>query len=152
MHTLFVRGAALALLAGGLFVPASALADSNAGASTGAVVGAVTCGPAEDAPAANIVVSAPGTSLKALTDNTGRFELSGLPAGQTFTINAIADPQGSVITSRYNVSVQSGQTVDIGSLDLSICGQPTQLTTTQDGQAVGQADSLQSNADFSQGS
>jgi hypothetical protein len=141
MHSLFVRGAALALLAGGLFVPASALAASDSG--TGSIVGAVTCGPAEDSPASNIVVSAGSSDLKTLTDNAGKFELDGLPAGQTFTISAIADPQGSLTTSRYNVTVQPGETLDIGSLDLGICGQPTPPTPDQ-------TNVDQVNADFSQ--
>ena len=41
----------------------------------------------------------------------------------------IADPQGSLTTSRYNVSVQAGETLDIGSMDLGICGQPQQPAT-----------------------
>jgi hypothetical protein len=148
MHSLFVRGAALALLAGGLLVPASALAAST-DSSSGSVVGAVTCGPAEDAPAQDIVVSASGISVKTLTDNTGRFELDGLPAGQSFTINAVADPEASWVASRYNVTVQAGQTLDIGSMDLGICGQPAQPSPTPDQQSDGQANNL-TNADFGQ--
>jgi hypothetical protein len=143
MHSLFVRGAALALLAGGLFVPASALAASDSG--TGSIVGAVTCGPAEDSPASFIVVSAGSTDLKTLTDNAGRFELDGLPAGQTYTISAIADPQGTMTASRYNVTVAAGQTLDIGSMDLGICGQPTPPTPTQSSET----NVDQNNADFS---
>ena len=157
MHSLFVRGASLALLVGGLFVPASALAatpttpTSTSDADTGAIVGTVTCGPAEEAPATDIVVTAVGSDLKTLTGGDGRFLLSGLPAGQTYTIDAIADPEASFVTSRYNVSVQQGQTLDIGSMDLGICGQPTQATSNGDGQSIGTPDGNQSNADFSQG-
>lgn len=156
MHSLFVRGASLALLVGGLFVPASALAatpssPTSTSDDTGTIVGAVTCGPAEEAPATDIVVSAVGSDLKTLTGSDGRFLLSGLPAGQTFTIDAIADPEASFVTSRYNVSVQQGQTLDIGSMDLGICGQPTQVTSIGDGQSIGTPDGNQSNADFSQG-
>jgi hypothetical protein len=156
MHSLFVRGASLALLVGGLFVPVSALAaspstpTSTSDADTGTIVGAVTCGPAEEAPAVNIVVTAVGSDLKTLTSSDGRFQLSGLPAGQTFTIDAIADPEASFVSSRYNVTVQHGQTLDIGAMDLGICGQPTQPSPTQNGQSVGSADSNQSNADFTQ--
>jgi hypothetical protein len=155
MHSLYVRGASLALLLGGLFVPASALAattsTSTSDTGSGTIVGTVTCGPAEEAPATNIVVDAVGANLKTLTGSDGRFQLSGLAAGQTFTIAAIADPEASFVTSRYNVTVQAGQTVDIGSMDLGICGQPTQPSSTQNGQSVGSQDSNQSNADFSQG-
>ncbi len=159
MHSVLIRGASLALLVGGLFVPASALAasptvspsstsPSASDAATGTVVGAVTCGPAEEAPAVDIVVSAAGSDLKTVTGTDGRFQLAGLPAGQTFTIDAIADPEASWVSSRYNVTVQQGQTLDIGSMDLGICGQPS---PTQDDQSLGQLDPGQSNADFSQG-
>jgi len=141
MHSLFVRTTALAMLAGGLLIPASALAAPASDAGTGTVVGVVTCGPDEDAPASHIVVSAAGAHLQTLTDSTGSFTLSGLPAGQTFVIDASADPQGSVVTSRYNISVQSGETLDIGSMDLGICGTPSQPTPVTDDQP----------ADFSQG-
>jgi hypothetical protein len=104
---------------------------------------------AEDAPAQDIVVTAAGVQVKTVTDNTGRFELDGLPAGQSFTISAIADPQASWVASRYNVTVQSGQTLDIGSMDLGIYGQAAQPMPTPDQQSDGQANN-QSNADFSQ--
>jgi len=157
MQSLFVRGASLALLVGGLFVPASALAATpitpTSDGDTGTIVGTVTCGPAEEAPAVDIVVAAAGSDLKTQTGSDGRFLLSGLPAGQNFTIDAIADPESSFVTSRYNVTVQQGQTLDIGSMDLGICGQPSQpASATDEGQSVGAPDSNQSNADFSQGS
>jgi hypothetical protein len=125
MHSLFVRATGLAMLAGGLLMPASALAAAS-DSGTGSVVGVVTCGPSEDAPAAHIMVSVEGAHLQTLTDGTGSFTLSGVPAGQTFTIDAVADPQSSFVSSRYNISVQAGQTLDVGSLDLGICGQPQQ--------------------------
>jgi hypothetical protein len=134
MYSAFKRATAMAILAGGLLVPASALAAPSSPTGTGTVVGAVTCGPAEDAPAAHIVVSAVGADLQTLTDGTGKFTLVGLPAQQTFTIDAIADPQGSLVTSRFNVSVQPGETLDIGSMDLGICGQPAPPAPVQDDQ------------------
>jgi hypothetical protein len=137
MHSALVRAAALAVLAGGLLLPVSALAAPTSDTGTGTLVGAVTCGPDEDAPAPYIVVTAEGTHVQTLTDNTGKFTLEDVPAGQTFRIEALADPQGSVTVSRFNVSVQSGETLDIGSMDLAICGQPAQPapTTTYDGPA-----------------
>ncbi|MBV9576965.1 MAG: carboxypeptidase regulatory-like domain-containing protein [Chloroflexi bacterium] len=128
MHSMIVRASALALLAGGLLMPVAAQADPVADSSTGTVVGAVTCGPAEDAPAAHIVVTAEGTNAQTLTDGTGKFTLVGLPAAQNFTVEAISDPEASLTTSRYNVTVQPGETLDIGSMDLGICGQPAQPT------------------------
>jgi hypothetical protein len=133
MHSLFVRTTALAMLAGGLLIPASALAAAPA-SGTGTVVGVVTCGPDEDAPAAHIVVSAQGAHLQTLTDSTGSFTLSGLTAGQNYVIDAVADPQGSMVTSRYNISVQAGETLDIGSMDLGICGTPSQPAPATDDQ------------------
>ncbi|MBV9327098.1 MAG: carboxypeptidase regulatory-like domain-containing protein [Chloroflexi bacterium] len=127
MHFVFVRATALALLAGGLLMPVAASAQSVSG--TGSVVGSVTCGPNEDSPAAHIVVSAPNANLQTVTDTSGRFTLDGLPAGQTFTIQASADPQGSVVASRFNVGLQPGETLDIGSMDLAICGQPQSAPT-----------------------
>jgi hypothetical protein len=38
------------------------------------------------------------------------------------------------VTSRFNVVVQPGETLDIGSMDLAICGQPAQPAPTQDEQ------------------
>jgi len=140
MHSVFVRGAAMAALAVGLLMPVSALAATTSDPGTGTLVGAVTCGPDEDAPAPSIVVTADGTHLQTLTDSAGRFTLVGVPAGESFRIEAIADPQGSVTSSRFNVNVQPGETLDIGSMDLAICGQPTQPAPTLDDQP----------ADFSQ--
>jgi hypothetical protein len=132
MHTASLRATAVALLAGGLLMPAATFAAPTP--DTGTVVGTVTCGPAEDAPAAHIVVAAEGVNLQTLTDGTGKFSLVGLPALQAFTIDAVADPQGSDVTSRFNVVVQPGETLDIGSMDLAICGQPAQPTPAQDQQ------------------
>ncbi|HEY1291800.1 MAG TPA: carboxypeptidase-like regulatory domain-containing protein [Chloroflexota bacterium] len=141
MRSMFVRAAALAVLGAGLLMPVSALAATPSDPGTGTLVGAVTCGPDEDAPAPYIVVTANGTHLQTLTDSTGKFTLTGVPAGETFRVEAIADPQGSVTTSRFNVNVQPGETLDIGSMDLAICGQPAQPAPTPDDQP----------ADFSQG-
>jgi len=138
MSTNSLRVTAVALLTGGLLLPASALAAPAADApTTGTIVGTITCGPAEDAPAAHIVVAAEGTELQTLTGGGGQFTLTGLPAGQVFTIDAIADPQSSYVTSRFNVEVGAGQTLDIGSMDLPICGQPQQVVPSTQNQPQG---------------
>jgi hypothetical protein len=141
MYSMLVRAASLAILAGGLLMPVSALAAPTSDTDTGTLVGTVTCGPAEDAPASHIVVSAAGTQVQTVTDSTGKFTLLGVPANQTFNIVAIADPEASVTTSRFNVTVQSGETLDIGSIDLAVCGQPVPPAPVQD----------DGPADFSQG-
>ena len=134
MHSIFVRASALAILAISLLVPAAAFAAPTSDSGTGTLVGTVTCGPDEDAPAAHIVVNVVGTKLQTLTDGTGKFTLVGVPAQQNFTIDAVADPQRSMETSRFNISVQRGETLDIGSMDLGICGQPQQPAPVQDDQ------------------
>jgi hypothetical protein len=129
MHFASLRATAVALLAGGLLMPAATFAAPAA--QTGTVVGTVTCGPLEDAPAAHITVTAEGVSVQTQTDGSGKFILADLPALQTFTIDALADPQASFVTSRFNVVVQPGETLDIGSMDLAICGQPAQPAPAQ---------------------
>ena len=107
-----------ALLTATLLVPGVAGAS---GSSTGTLVGSVSCGADEATPATHIVVDVQGTSLNARTDGGGRFTLSDVPAAQVLTVDAVLDPNGSVSTSRFNVVVQPGQTLDIGNLDLSAC-------------------------------
>jgi hypothetical protein len=141
MRSAFIRATAVAILTGGLLMPLSALAAPTTDTGTGTLVGAVTCGPAEDTPAPAILVTADGTHVQTLTDGAGRFTLVGVPAGQTLRIEALTDPQGSATASRFNVNVQSGETLDIGSMDLAVCGQPAQPAATP----------LDQPADFSQG-
>ncbi len=131
MFTRFRMGAtALTLLAASAVVPATTFAAPES--DTGTVVGTITCGPAEEAPASHIVVAAEGLNLQTLTDGAGKFTLTGVPAMHAFTVDAIADPQASAVTSRFNVTLQPGETLDIGSMDLPICGQPAQPAPAQD--------------------
>jgi hypothetical protein len=116
-----VRIAAAGLLTCGSLLPVVASAAPQP--ATGTLVGSVTCGENEATPAANAAVAIEGINLQTRTDAAGKFILAGVPAAQTFTIDAL-DPAGSFVTSRFNVNVQSGQTLDIGSLDLAICPQP----------------------------
>lgn len=127
MHTTFLRATAVALITAGAFlVPGVAAAEPAP--NTGSIVGSVTCGAVEDTPAAHIVVGVEGANLQTVTDGNGGFTLTGLPAQQNLTIDAIADPESSVVTNRLNVSVESGQTLNIGSMDLAVCGQPVAPT------------------------
>jgi hypothetical protein len=128
--SVWLRATSVALLAGGLLVPAAAALAAPNSNNTGTVEGIVTCGAAEDAPAAHIVVSVEGLQLQTLTDGTGHYSLVGLPAGQNLTVDAIADP--SVVASRFNVTVAAGQTLDIGSMDVSVCGQPVAPAPTDE--------------------
>jgi hypothetical protein len=108
------------------------------------LVGRVTCGADETTPAAHVVVAAEGVNLQTITDGGGKFTLLKVPAGHSFTIDALADPEASFVTSRFNVVVESAQTLDIGSMDLAVCGQPSAPASTED---QGPADSTTDNGD-----
>ena len=109
-----------ALLAAALFIPAPAGATS----ATGTVIGSVTCGPSEETPATHVMVDVEGTNLNVRTDGAGKFSLFSVPAGQSLIIDAALDGNGSVTSSRYNVLVHPGETLDVGNLDLAACPQP----------------------------
>jgi hypothetical protein len=113
-----LRGLAVSTLcAAALFTPVAANA-----ASTGTLVGHVTCGPAEDAPAAHAVVNVDGLAISTHTDGAGTFQLS-VPAAQPFTLDA-STGDGAFQASRYNVVVRAGETLDVGSIDLAVCPSP----------------------------
>jgi hypothetical protein len=78
-------------------------------------------------------VAAEGINVQTTTDGGGKFTLSNVPAAQPLTIDAVADPEASVVASRFNVVVQAGQTLDIGSIDLEVCGQPEMATPSDQG-------------------
>jgi hypothetical protein len=113
----------IATLAGSLLLSTAA---SAAPGPSGTLVGTVTCGPAEETHAANIRVAVEGLPLGTHTDGAGKFTLSGVPAAQSFTIDALGSPDAFSMASRTNVAVQPGQTLDIGNLDLSVCPRPAQ--------------------------
>ena len=75
-------------------------------------------------PAGAVLVAVQNTSVSARTDETGRFTLSGVPAGQYLTVAAgpVAN-SASAIAERPNVFVNGGQSVDLGTLSLG--GGPT---------------------------
>ena len=86
----------------------------------GTLVGSVVCG---GGPAAHAVVSIDGTGLGTHTDGSGQFRID-VPAQSSMTVEASPDAAGSLLASRYNVSVQPGETLDIGSLNLQVCPSP----------------------------
>src|SRR5579884_818336 len=100
------------LLGSTLLLPGAALADSAA--PTGTLTGTITCGADEVAPAAHALVGIQGLPAAVQTDATGHFELSA-PASQTLTLQAASDPQDTFVSSRYDVVVQPGQTLNVGS-------------------------------------
>jgi hypothetical protein len=92
--------------------------------SSGAVTGTVSCGASADTAAPQATVAIAGTELVAHTDGTGKFTLSQVPVGQTLTVEALADPSGSVIATRSAITLQAGETLDVGNLDLAACPVP----------------------------
>src|SRR5215471_12014661 len=94
-----VRVLVAGALAGGLLLPASVIYAAPSATPTGTLTGTVTCGPSEDAPASNAMIAVEGINLNTHSDAAGKFTLIGLPASQTFTIDALADPQGSVTST-----------------------------------------------------
>ncbi len=75
--------------------------------------------PINGLPAGAVLVAVQNTNVSARTDEAGRFNLSGVPAGQYMTVAAgpVADSL-SATAERPNVFVSGGQTVDIGTLSL----------------------------------
>ena len=96
----------------------------------GAVVGTVTCGPSAETAAPQATVAIAGTELVAHTDGTGKFTLPQVPTGQSLTIQALSDPEGSVIATRSAITLTAGETLDIGNLDLAACPTPASPATT----------------------
>jgi hypothetical protein len=75
-------------------------------------------------PAGAVLVAVQSTAISARTDESGRFSLSSVPAGQYLTVAAgpVANAT-QAIAERPNVLVSGGQSVDIGTLSLG--GAPT---------------------------
>jgi hypothetical protein len=132
-----LRASVISAFAFGLLVPTGVLAAGES-ASTGTLVGAVTCGADEITPAANAYVSVAGLSVVTRADSSGRFTLTDIPAGQSVRVDAATDPQDSWMTSRYNVVADPGQLLDIGSVDLGACPPPSTLTPVTSDQEMEQ--------------
>jgi hypothetical protein len=94
-------------------VPAPLPAQPGSDASTAAPF------PGRLLPAGAVLVAVQGTSASTRTDETGRFSLGNVPAGQYLTV--AAGPVSGVAAAsawRPNVLVTSGQSVDVGVLPL----------------------------------
>jgi hypothetical protein len=122
----FLRSVTIGAFASGLLVPSGvSAATGGVQTSTGTLVGAVTCGADEITPAANAVVSVAVLNMETRSSSGGRFELRDVPAGQPVRIDIAADPQQSFMSSRFDVVVAPGQTLDIGSVDIVACPPPS---------------------------
>ena len=75
--------------------------------------------PIDGLPAGAVLVAVQNTAISGRTDETGRFSLSGVPAGQYLTVAAgpVAN-ELSAVAERPNVFVNGGETVEIGTLRL----------------------------------
>jgi hypothetical protein len=77
-------------------------------------------------PAGAVLVAVQNSSLSARTDETGRFSISGVPAGQYLTVAAGPVANAMEATAeRPNVLLSGGQSLDVGTLVLG--GGPTPL-------------------------
>jgi hypothetical protein len=114
----------LLLFASAILASVLSFSVASAAPTPATVVGTVTCGAAEEAPAANAIVEVQGQNLETRSGTEGTFTLVGLPTDGTFTIDVLSDADGSATASRYDLNLQPGETLDIGNLDLSVCPQP----------------------------
>jgi hypothetical protein len=75
--------------------------------------------PISGLPAGAVLVAVQNTGVSARTDESGRFALAGVPAGQYLTVAAgpVADSIAAT-AGRPNVFVNGGESVDIGTLSL----------------------------------
>ena len=124
------RALIVTALSAALLVPATASLAATPAGPTGTVVGTVSCGADETTAAPNARIAVDGMSLSATPDAAGKFTLLNVPTGQSFNIDALADPSGAVSATRYNVSVSAGAVTDIGNLDLAVCPRPQSVDTS----------------------
>jgi len=90
---------------------------------TGTLIGMVTCGLGDETTTPSALVTVEGTDFSTHSDVTGRFTLV-VPAMQVLTVNAMTGPEEAPPAMRGDISVQPGETLDIGHLDLVICPSP----------------------------
>jgi hypothetical protein len=136
LRSTVLRGTAVAAFAFGLLLPGavSAAADQS---QTGTLVGAVTCGADAITPASDAVVTVGVLHVETHTSRDGRFALD-VPAGQQLRLDAATDPDQTSMSSRFNVVVEAGQTLDVGSLDIAICPAPSAPAPTLSDQEIEQ--------------
>jgi len=122
MHRFICAGrllgiASLAGLAIGAQLFGASVAGATVAAPTGTLIGSVTC---SAGPAAYALVSIDGSSVGTHTDGSGLFRLE-VPAHSQVTLDASPDALSGALASRYNIGVQPGETLDVGTLTLPAC-------------------------------
>ena len=95
---------------------AAAAPLAHAQAGTGTLTGAVAqCTNNNEVPLANATIAVDGTPVTARSDTHGEWRLDGLPAPRVYNITVSGAGQTGV---RPGVTLQPGQSIDVGVIDL----------------------------------
>ena len=139
LHTRAKRLFAVGLLGTSLLTPSIASAQSMpAGtpetAGTGTITGVVVCGsgtqPVDVAPeSAEVMLQ--GSNISTSTAQGGRFILTGVPTSGAVTLNVVAANDGFEASALPGLTVGADQTLDVGSIELSVCPAPSLVMNTQ---------------------
>ena len=82
-------------------------------------------------PGANVQVSIQGTGLSAITDAGGAFTLAGVPASQPLTVLAQLASGPPLVLDMPNLTVNPGQTLDLGMFGPAACNDGTAVLLPQ---------------------
>ena len=82
-------------------------------------------------PGANVQVSIQGTGLSAITDAGGAFTLVGVPASQPLTVLAQLASGPPLVLDMPNLTVNPGQTLDLGMFGPPACNDGTAVLLPQ---------------------
>jgi hypothetical protein len=82
-------------------------------------------------PGANVQVSIQGTGLSAVTDAGGAFTLAGVPASQPLTVLAQLASGPPLVLDMPNLTVNPGQTLDLGMFGPAACNDGTAVLLPQ---------------------
>jgi hypothetical protein len=82
-------------------------------------------------PASGLQLSVQGTGVTAQTDANGAFMLTGVPAAQPLTVVAQVQTGPALVVSGPGLSLNPGQTMDLGMLSTAGCADPAAPFTLQ---------------------
>src|SRR5438105_8202116 len=128
LHAL--RLSSIGLLTGALLLPS--IANAQSATETGTIEGTVTCGTQPGTTPSGTEVWIEGIDLSTRTGEGGHFVLSGVPTNGPFTLNVSDVPADVDLATMPGLSVGTGQTLDVGTIDVSTC--PTVAPDTDFGQ------------------
>ena len=86
---------------------------------------------AQRIPASGLQLTVQGTSLSAQTDANGAFTISGVPSAQPLTVLAMVSDGPPLVVSGNSLSLNAGQTMDLGNLSTPGCADPNAPFTLQ---------------------